>query len=210
MDKINNLALEILVIDDEPKNKIFVKDILKGAGMSVSWCRNWDETEQLLIGRINKELEMPDLILVDMYFSGEHCILGSNPGIEGLLIIDNLVKMSKVYDLKAPPIIGFTGTQQYMDAEAIIEYGASDFITDTEYKRPNHFSRRLIRSVMEAQFEGSFNRSKDRNLQDIEEGIVYKAMTKNNNDLKQAARLLRWPVNEVEKVAKRLETKGVY
>lgn len=209
MATLLNLAMEVLVVDDEPKKKTIVRNTLERASLSVCWCRNWKETENLLQERVNKGEALPDVVLVDMYFGEKHCILGSNPGIEGLLIIEKLAKTFEAYGLKLPPIVGFTGTQRYMDPEAIIEYGANDFITDAEYKRPNHFTRRLIRSVMEVQFENSFNRPKEKNIQEIEEGIVYKALRNRNNDLKQAAILLRWPESEVKKVTQRLENKGV-
>jgi DNA-binding NtrC family response regulator len=202
------MALEVLVIDDKPQGKVIVRKILEGAGLTVCWCRDWEETEDLLDERFDREDPLPDVVLVDMFFEGEHCILGLNPGVEGLLIIEKLVKKFETSGLKPPPIIGFTGWERYMEPRAIIEYGASDFITEAEYKRPNHFARRLIRSVMEAQFENSFNPPKGNAIQKIEENIVSKALKNKNNDLKQAANLLRWPLDEVKKIAERLEDTG--
>ena len=133
---VTEMALEVLVVDDEPQYKTIVRKTLECAGLSVCWCRDWKETKDLLDERVNREDPLPDVVLVDMFFEGEHCILGLNPGVEGLLIIEKLVKKFETYGLKPPPIIGFTGRERYMEPRAIIEYGASDFITEAEYKRP--------------------------------------------------------------------------
>lgn len=202
---VTKMALEVLVIDDKPKAKKVIRKILEGAGLSVCWCRDWEETEALLDERFKTKVQLPDVVLVDMYFEDAHCILGLNPGVEGLLIIERLVKQFEAYDLKPPPIIGFTQRERYMEPQAIIEYGASDFITEAEYNRPNHFARRLIRSVMEAQFDDSFRYPKNRALLKIEESIVEKALKNKNNDVKQAANLIRWPLEVVKKIAVRLE-----
>jgi CheY-like chemotaxis protein len=202
------IALEVLVVDDEPQYKTPVRKILEGAGLSVFWCKDWKETEELIDKRISRQDPLPDVILVDMFFEEAHCIIGLNPGVEGLLIIERLIKKFGTFGQKTPPIIGFTGRERYMEPQAIIEYGASDFITEAEYNRPNHFARRLIRSVIEAQFENSFKAPKEKSLEKIEEDIVYKALKNNNNDVDKAAELLRWPLGEVKKITERLYDTG--
>lgn len=209
MEKKLKTAVEVLVVDDEPAIKIRVRNILENAGIKVYWTLDWRETADFLKEHNDQGLPLPDAFLVDMYFDQEeHCFLGSNPAMEGLLIIGKIIKVIEARGIKPPPIIGFTGRQRYMEAESIIEYGASDFITETEYNRPNHFIRRLLRCVMEASIDRSINPPKKEMIRKIEEEMVTKALKNKKNDLEQAASLLNWPVREVRKIAERIGSVG--
>jgi PleD family two-component response regulator len=201
-------TLEVLVIDDEPTIKKHVKDILKNAGFIISWCTNWKETKNLILKRFKLKIPLPDVILVDMYFDEKLCELSTNPAMEGILIIKEIITTFESQQKKCPSIIGFTRKLSYIEPEAIIKYGANDFITEAEYHRPHHFARRLIRSIMESQFDSSLKPLKKMFVKGIEEDIVFKALKFSQNDLDKAAKILRWPINEVSKVANRLEAKG--
>jgi DNA-binding NtrC family response regulator len=199
--------LETLVIDDQPNNKKHVRSILKNAGFNVSWCVNWKETKNFIQKRFESKLPPPDVFLVDMYFDEKLCELSTNPAMEGIMIIKELTKTFLSDQKKCPAIIGFTGTLSYIEPEAIINYGADDFITEAEYNRPRHFARRLIRSIMESQFDNSMKTERKISIKDIEEDIVAKALRLSHNDLNNAAKILGWSINEVSKVANRLEAK---
>jgi len=209
MEERLKATMEVLVVDDEPDLKIKIRNILESSGIKVCWALNWRETDVFLKERIDQGLSLPDVFLVDMYFEQEeHCFLGSNPAMEGLLIIGKIVKVIEAVGIKPPPIIGFTGKQRYMEAETIIEYGATDFITEAEYNRPNHFTRRLIKCVMETSTDRSIKPPRKEVIRQIEEQMVTKAMKNKQNDLKQAAFLLKWPVREVRRIAGRIEVIG--
>ena len=202
-------ALEVLVIDDEPELKKHVKKILEKAGFTISWCTNWKDAKSLILKRFKAKLSSPDVILVDMYFDENLCELSNNPAMEGILIIKEIIKTFKLKIETCPSIIGFTGKLSYIEPEAIIQYGANDFITEAEYKRPRHFARRLIRSVLEAQFDDTMKPSKTVVVKEIEEEIVSKALKLCRNDVSQTANMLSWPITDVTKIMDRLEGKEV-
>jgi len=199
-------TVEVLVVDDEPDRKEWMKVILQNAGILVSWAVDWFETEAFLTNRIDQEQPLPDVLLVDMYFvPGGHPPLGSNPGMEGLLIISKVVKLIKSTGMNPPPLIGYTGSQKYMEAAAIIKYGATDFITESEFNRPNHFARRLLSCVMEASAERPGKLPKMEDLRQIEDQLVIKAMKLTHNNVKESANLLNWPENEIMKISNRVQ-----
>lgn len=206
----SKIIFEVMVIDDEPGHKRVVDELLRSSGFMTYWSQDWKEAERFILERVDQGVSLPDVIIVDMHFGGEHRVLGTNPSMEGVFIIRELLKTCRSRNLEPPPVIGFTGKEHYMEPEEILASGARDFITEYEFNRPKYFARRLIQSVLEAELESSLKPQPVKTIESIEEDIVLKALEKNQKDVKKTADFLMWALEEVEVVAGRLVNKGAF
>jgi CheY-like chemotaxis protein len=199
--------LEILVIDDERDKRVFFREILEKQGFTVIWCRDWNEVNQLLSDRTQQGEPFPDIVLVDMYFFEPFHMLGDNPAMEGVRIIQKFSESCEIYGSDAPPIIGFTGNEDYIQRQEMVQAGVSDFITAEEFKNPVVLGRRLIQCIQEAQLTRMLKPPKAEEIQEIEDKIVSKVLSKYNDNVYKAADFLRWSVTEVQMVRRRLQEK---
>lgn len=207
---LSKVTFEVMVIDDQPSEKIIVDEILRDSGFITLWCSDWNEAKSTILERIDKSIMLPDIVIVDMHFHGDHCVIGTNPSMEGVFIIREFIETCKSRNLEPPPVIGFTGKEYYLEPEEILVSGAIDFITGSEFNDQKYFARRLMQSVLESQLERSFEPQPTKNIEHIEEDIVSKALKKHQNDLRKTAEYLRWPMKEVKTVADRLVDKGAF
>ncbi len=97
----------ILVVDDEPKIVLLVRDYLERAGFAVSTAR--DGPEALM----RAHQERPDLIILDLGL----------PGLDGLEVTRRLRRDSGV------PIIMLTARDDETDKVVGLELGADDYVT---------------------------------------------------------------------------------
>lgn len=200
--------LKVLVIDDEPEKKALLRRILERQGFAVIWRRNWKEVKQLFSQIMEKGLPMPDIVLVDMNFYSPHNVLGENPAMEGVLIIQKFSEICEMSGIEIPPIIGFTGREDYMQRQEMIRAGVIDFITAEEFRDSAVLGRRLLQCIQEAREMRMLKPPANADIQKIEESIVQRALQLNNNDANGAAELLDWDVAEVMIVKNRLEEKA--
>lgn len=208
---MNNLfpkKLEILVIDDERDNRIFFRKILENQGFMVLWARDWHEAHELIATRMNRGEVLPDIALVDMNFFPPHKVLGENPAMEGVLIIRKLAETCESYGLAIPPIIGFTGKEDYMQRQEMVEAGVSDFITTEEFNNPEVLGRRLLQCIQEAQTVRMLQPPSEQALQEIEEKIVRRALMLHEQNIEQTAAFLKWNLDDVISVERRLQQHG--
>lgn len=200
-------VFEVLVVDDEPKDKLFVRELLEDRGFAVVWCEGWKDIDWLLSHRVKNEEPAPDVVLVDMHFGEPY--LGANPNREGLLIIQELERTCTERGLEPPPVIGFTSKVKDLERESMIEAGVVDFISASEYKRSTQFVRRLVQSVQDAGASRRYKAASNEEIQNAEEQIVGEVLRNEGDDPKQAAVLLDWPVEQVEKIRRRLREKEI-
>lgn len=196
--------IEILIVDDEPNEKQQVKNILLDEGYMVAWCRNWNETEDLILDRVSSSRSLPKVVLVDMTFFGDHCTIGTNPDLEGLLIIKKLIKKCRIKGIDCPPVIGFTSRNRVTETVDILKAGAMDFITKEEYTRPAYFSKRLTQAILMADFKKSQLPLSKINREEVEEEIFLKVLNKTANKVDKAAELLSWPIDDANTVYDRI------
>ena len=100
------MSRNILVVEDEEKIALLLKDYLENSGFSVSWLNNGS----LVIPRIKKQ--PPDLILLDVML----------PGMDGMEVCKELRKYSMV------PVIMITARAEEIDRLLGLELGADDYI----------------------------------------------------------------------------------
>ena len=100
------MSRNILVVEDEEKIALLLKDYLENSGFSVSWLNNGS----LVIPRIKKQ--PPDLILLDVML----------PGMDGMEVCKELRKFSMV------PVIMITARAEEIDRLLGLELGADDYI----------------------------------------------------------------------------------
>ncbi len=199
---------KILVIDDEPEKKAPFREILEEQGFLVTWRRDWNEVNQLLSDKKQQGEPVPDIVLIDMNFFPPHNILGRNPAMEGILIIQKFIETCEKYGIEAPPIIGFTGHEDYMKRHEMIQAGASDFITGEEFKDRVVLRTRLLQCIQEAQIRRMLKPPSTEDIKKIEESIVQRALKVNENDTHKAAEHLNWEIAEVITIKHRLEEKA--
>ena len=96
----------ILVVEDEEKIALLLKDYLENSGFSVTWLNNGS----LVIPRIKKQ--PPDLILLDVML----------PGMDGMEVCKEVRKFSMV------PVIMITARAEEIDRLLGLELGADDYI----------------------------------------------------------------------------------
>lgn len=200
--------LEILLIDDRRDRSSFFKKILEQQEFSVIWRQHWNEVEALLANRASKGESPPNIVLVDMHFARPFHVLGENPAMEGVLIIRKFLETCEKYAMEAPPIIGFTGQEDYMVREEMIQAGVTDFITSDEFRSPPVLNRRLLQCIQEAQAMRVLKPPREEAVREIEIAIVRRALLLNNCDITQAAKALQWTVEDVRKIERGLKEKG--
>ncbi len=197
--------LKILVIDDEPEKKAPLRQILKEQGFSVIWCRDWNEVNQLLSDRRQQEKPVPNIVLIDMNFFPPHNILGKNPALEGVRIMQKFSETCEEYGIEKPPMIGFTGKEDYMQKYEMLQAGVSDFITAEEFQDRTTLGRRLLQCIQEVQITRMLKPPSTDDSKKIEESIVRRALQLHKNNAYEAAEYLDWKIAEVITIKHRLE-----
>ncbi|GAK59387.1 response regulator containing a CheY-like receiver domain and a GGDEF domain [Candidatus Vecturithrix granuli] len=205
MNNIFPKKLEIFVIDDERDNRIFFRKILENQGFMVLWARDWHEAHQLIATRMNRGEVLPDIVLVDMNFFPPHKVLGENPAMEGVLIIRKLAETCETYGVDIPPVIGFTGKEDYMQKQEMVQAGVSDFITTEEYKNPQVLGRRLLQCIQEFQTVRMLQAPSEQAIRAVEEKIVHRALQLHKQNIEKAAEFLNWEIKEVITIERRLQ-----
>ena len=200
--------LEILVIDDERERREFFRKILEKQGFMVTWTRDWHEAQQLIATRMGRGEALADIVLVDMNFFPPHNVLGENPAMEGVLIIRKLTETCEAYGVDIPPVIGFTGKEEYMQKQEMVQAGVSDFITTEEYNNPQLLGRRLLQCIQEAQTVRMLRPPSEQALQEIEEKIVRRALMLHKQNIEQTAEFLNWKLEDVITVERRIQQHG--
>jgi DNA-binding response OmpR family regulator len=196
--------VEVLAIDDEPKKKAIIKDILKAQGFKVTWCTNWKDVDELLTERISEDAPLPNIALVDMHFKTN--ILHPNPALEGVAIVGELRKKYRLYGKNPIPTIGFTARESYLLRQEMIEAGASDFITSAEWERPQLFTRRILECVQNGMAENARQDLNSKEIGEVEYQIVKRVLDLTEGNDENAARLLNWPKDYLEKVKAKYRT----
>jgi len=108
--KSNEYSGHILVVDDEKKNRIFLKDVLEAKGYHVSEA---EDGKQALHRAMN---DPPDVILLDVMM----------PGMDGFEVCRRLKKDPKTASI---PILMVTALSERSDRIKGIEAGANDFLS---------------------------------------------------------------------------------
>lgn len=152
-------VVEVLVVDDQPDDKRYVRNLLEASGYLVTWLIHWNEVEGELRGRHAQGLAPPDIALVDLNITYTH--LSSDPKKEGMLIIAKLPEYCEQLGLPAPPIIGFTSLLEDVTRKEIIEMGAIDFIEKMDYEDRNRLSKRILQCLDEARTLRLMHRQRD-------------------------------------------------
>lgn len=201
------LKKRILVIDDEPDDKIQFREILEQQGFQVFWCQDWLDVKERFFQKA-KHSPLPDIVLVDMHFYPPYNTLSTNPSMEGVLIIKKFFELCTHYHLTPPPIIGFTGRAHYMQKQDMIDAGVTDFITAEEFQDTRTLGRRLIQCIQEEQIVRMVTPFSKKAIYQIEEQIVQNALRESNNDPEKASAMLRWKITDVVRVKDRLEEKS--
>jgi DNA-binding NtrC family response regulator len=203
------LRREILLIDDQKdEREVFFREILERQGFNLKWCQNWKEVQDSFMARLKRNEPIPDLIMVDMRFDPPHNLLGDNPATEGVRIVQSLSLLFQSHRLNVPPIIGFTGHEDYMDRQEMIEVGVCDFVTAAEFQDTSILRKRILQCIHEAQIKRVLAPPTIEDVEAIENKIVRRALLLTDYNSKQAARLLEWPIEEIRVIRKRLERRG--
>lgn len=104
------MAKKILIVEDNPKNRLLLTDILKYHGYEVIEVK--DGKTGLAMAGENK----PDLILLDMQM----------PVMDGFSFVEEIKKMPDLKDIK---IIVITSFAMKGDRERILQLGADEYIS---------------------------------------------------------------------------------
>jgi len=111
---------EVMVVDDNPINLKFMKEILKNMGATTILARSGDESLQYI-----KDNGKVDIIFIDK----------NMPGMDGIEAIREIRKVEKDKDLKII-VIGLTGDSDNNTYKQMIEAGADDILT-----KPIHINK---------------------------------------------------------------------
>ncbi len=107
--KTNEHSGHILIVDDEKKNRIFMKDVLEVKGYRVSEAEDGEQALHKVIK------EPPDVILLDVMM----------PGMDGFEVCRRLKKDPKTASI---PILMVTALSERSDRIKGIQAGANDFL----------------------------------------------------------------------------------
>lgn len=95
-----------------------------------------------------------------------------------------------------------------MQRQEMVEAGVSDFITTEEFNNPEVLGRRLLQCIQEAQTVRMLQPPSEQALQEIEEKIVRRALMLHEQNIEQTAAFLKWNLDDVISVERRLQQHG--
>ena len=104
------MAARILVIEDEPENRLLIGLVLRNEGYDVL------EAEDGTAGLVAAERHRPDLILLDVMM----------PGINGFEVYERLQQHPC---LRAIPVLMLTALAQRAEMERAVEMGVAGYLT---------------------------------------------------------------------------------
>lgn len=104
------MAARILVVEDEPENRLLIRIVLRNEGYEVV------EAEDGPTALALAERQRPDLILLDVMM----------PGINGFAVFERLRENPR---LRSVPVIMLTALAQRSDVERAVELGVDGYVT---------------------------------------------------------------------------------
>jgi putative two-component system response regulator len=121
VSSMSNTSARILVVDDEPLNRLLIAEVLGPLGYHLSEACDGEEALEAV------EKQVPDLVLLDVFM----------PKLDGYQVCERLKQNPKT---KLIPIIMLTSLDQLADRIRGVEAGADDFLS-----KPFHLAELIAR-----------------------------------------------------------------
>ena len=192
--------VEILIVDDEPTDKVEVKNLLESKGYAVQWCQSWLEVERVLKKRANKGYDPPNVAMIDLHFKRKFCNIGDDRMKEGTRIMKRLPKYCKDLNLSPPPMIAFTNKINNIKRNEVYNAGAIDIIRKDEYLDWERFSTRILRWIRDNTTLRVLKRVERARDKSMDARFIKNALEYTKGNVSKASDILDIDEVEVEKI----------